>query len=173
MNRRMRIYLVVLLVLLGVFAVMGLRHLADARAAAEGAAGDLADCRRHGRDIDRLRGRPAMAAERERGSAELSAPIEQAAKAAGIPADRLVRISPEPAQRVGETAYKEKPTRVFLKNSRLKALVTMAHALGAPETGLDLKSLRLTVPSRDATQGTWSAELVFAYLLYEPQRSRL
>ena len=114
-----------------------------------------------------------MAAESERGSAEISAPIEGAAKAAGIPADRLVRISPEPARRVGETAYKEKPTRAFLKNVRLKALVATAHALGGPETGLDLKSLRLTAPSRDATEETWSAELLFTYLIYEPQRTPL
>ena len=173
MNRRMRVYLVVVIGLLAAFAVMSLRHLASARATARAAGRDLADCRRFERQIERLRAQPAMAADRERRSAELSAPIEQAARAAGVPPDRLLRISPEPAQRLGETAYKEKPTRVFLKNVRLRELVAMVHALGAPETGLDLKSLRLTAPSRDATEGTWSAELVLVYLVYEPREVRL
>ncbi len=173
MNRRMRFYLVILFVLLAICALWSVRHLTDERAAAQAAARDLADCRRHEERISRLRHRPALAADRERLSAEISAPIERAAKAAGIPTDRLVRISPEPPQRVGETSYKEKPTRVFLKNVSLRKVVTMAHGLMSSEEGLDLESIRLTAPSRDATAGTWSAELVFAYLIYEPQPTRL
>jgi len=173
MKRRMVIYVAALCVLMTGCAVMALRHLSEARAAAETAAGDLDECQRYAGQIEHLRGRPTMAADRERLSAELSAPIERATREAGIPIDRLVRISPEPSRRVGDTAYKEKPTRVFLKNVRLKDVVEMAHRLTSAEAGLDLKSLRLTAPSRDATEGTWSAELVFTYFIYEPQRTQL
>ncbi len=173
MTRRMKVYLAVLFGLMAVVAFWSLHGLLAERAAARAAAKDLQDCRRHGVQIDRLRGQPALAAERERLSAEIAAPIERAAKNAGIPPDRLVRISPEPAQRVGETAYKEKPTRVLFKNVSLKQTVAMAHGLIRSEHGLDLKSVRLSAPSRDATAGLWSAELVFVYLIYEPQRTNL
>ncbi|MBE3068812.1 MAG: hypothetical protein IMZ66_01110 [Planctomycetes bacterium] len=171
--RRMRIYLVAVLALAVAWAAWSLTRLAEARAAAEGAAHDLATCRRLEGDILHLRARPATAADRERQSAEVTAPIEKAAREAGLAGDRLVRISPEPAQRVGETEYLEKPTRVLLKNVTLKQLARMAYVLGTPPTGLDLKSVRLTAPSRDASDGTWSAELVFVYLIYEPRQVRL
>jgi len=173
MNRRMYVYLSVLVVLLAVCAVWSVGYLADQRAVAREAAKDLTDCRRLADRIQILRHRPAMAADRERQSAELSGPIEQAARDAGIPTDRLVRISPEPARRLGESAYKEKPTRVSLRRVALKNLVTMIHALTDPTTGLDLKSLRLTATSRETPDGTWSAELVFIYLIYEPSGTRL
>lgn len=172
MNRRMKMYIAALLVLAAAWASWSMMHLSEARAAAEGTAKDLAACRRLEGDILRLRGRPATAADCERQSAEVSAPIEKAAREAGIPADRLLRISPEPAQRFCETEYLEKPTRVLLKNVTLKQVARMAHSLGEPDTGLDLKSVRLTAQSRDSSDGTWSAELVFVYLIYEPRSVR-
>lgn len=173
MNARMRIYLVVFTVLLAVVAVWCVRWMLEERDAARAAAADLVTCHGFQAKITRLRNRPALAEDRERRSAEISGPIERAAREAHIPAEQLVRISPEPARRIGETPYKEKPTRVFLKDVSLTNVVTMVHGLTCGETGLDLKSIRLTAPSRDATAGTWSAELAFTYLIYEPQRTRL
>lgn len=173
MNRRMKVYIVIIFVLMAFIAAWSTSNLLAARATAMVAARNLEDCRRFEEQILRLRTRPALAAEHERLATEIVGPIEKAARQAGIPAERLIRISPEAAQRVGETAYKEKPTRVFLKNVTLQQVTAMAHGLMASEEGLGLKSLRLTVQSRDATTGTWSAELVFAYLIYEPQRGGL
>jgi len=169
----MAIYLAALLALLAVCAAWSLGDLAGQRAAAHGAAENLVRCRRLAGRIRALRRRPARAAERERQSAELTGPIERAARDAGIPSDRLVRISPEPARRLGESAYEEKPTRVFLKRVTLEDLVTMIHTLTDPERGLDLKSLRLAATSRGVAEGTWSAELVLTYLIYKPARTRL
>ena len=173
MNPRMKIYLVILFGLTGVATFWSLNSMLAERAAAQAAASELEDCHCFEAEIVRLRAKPALAAERERRSAEVTGPIERAAQAAGISADRLVRISPEPAQRVGETAYKEKPTRVFLKNVSLEQVVAMAYGLSRRDEGLGLKSMRLTAPSREATTGLWSAELVFVYLIYEPQHTNL
>ena len=173
MTRRMKIQLAVLAVLLALATAWSLGRLLTEQAAACAAARDLADCRKFEADIVRLRVQPTLASERERQSTELAGPIEKAAKEAGIPADRLLRISPEPAQRVAETAYKEKPTRVFLKNVTLQQVVAMVHGLTRNEEGLNLKSIRLTALSREATTNLWSAELILAYLIYEPQKSSL
>jgi hypothetical protein len=172
MNLRMKVYLVLLFVLMGFITAWSVGNLLAARSAAEAAAKNLGDCRRFEQQIMRLRSRPALAAERERLATEIVGPIDKAARDAGIPAERLVRISPEAAQRVCETAYKEKPTRVFMRNVTLQRVTAMAHGLTAAEGGLNLKSLRLTAQSREASSGTWSAELVFSYLIYEPQAGR-
>lgn len=172
MNRRMTLYVVALYALLATAAGSSIHHLLQERAAARAAAIALSECRRHEAHILRLRARPALATDQERGSTDVSAPIEAAAKAAGIPADRLVRISPETARRVGETPYKEKPTRAFLRNVSLQEVVTMAHRLVGEDGGFDLKSLRLDA-ARGETAGRWSAELVLVYLIYEPAQSRL
>jgi len=168
----MAIYLAALLVLASAWTTWSLLRLGEARAATRGAARDLADCGRLEGEITRLRARPAAAVDRERRSGEVAGPIEKAAREAGVPVERIARISPEPAERAGETDYNRKPTRVLLKNVTLRQVGRMVHALGAGPAGLDLESVRLTAPSRDATEGTWSAELVFVYLVYEPQGAR-
>jgi len=173
MNRRMRVYLAIVFGLMAVVTVWSLGQMLNARSAAQGAARDLEDCLKYEDQIARLRARPTLAADRERLAAEIVGPIERAAKAAGVSADRLIRISPEAAQRVCETAYKEKPTRVYLKNVTLQQVVQTVHGLVTAEEGLTLKSVRLTALSRETTTNLWSAELVLAYLIYEPQRTGL
>jgi hypothetical protein len=49
----------------------------------------------------------------------------------------------------------------------------MVHDLTRNEEGMGVKSIRLTTSSREATTDLWSAELVFTYLIYEPQKSNL
>jgi hypothetical protein len=128
----------------------------------------LAECRRLVDRIRELERRSRRAEDRERVPDRTTGRIEAAATNAGIPRGRLVRIAPEPARRVGETVYKEKPTRVVLRKATLKQIVTMVHRLTRGEGGLRAKSLRLTAPSRNATQNLWDAEVVLVYLIYEP-----
>jgi|WetSurMetagenome_2_1015567.scaffolds.fasta_scaffold121001_2 hypothetical protein len=168
MNRRKTFLVAALLALLVLVAGWSLQTMLQAQASAAEAKKGLADCRRLAAHIAILSQLPATASDRERQGTELSATLEQAAQAAGIPTDRLIRISPEPAQRVGDSVYKEKPTRVIVKNVGLRPLVTMIHRVMQSEGGWTLSSLRVTAPSRDATENLWTAELVFTYLVYEP-----
>ena len=172
MNRRKTVLVGVLLALLVLLAGWSLSVMLQARAEAQEAARGLADCHRLAARIAALSQLPTLASDRERLGAELSARLEQAAQAAGIPTDRLIRIAPEPAQRVGDSAYKEKPTRVIVKNVGLAPLVAMIHRVTQAEGGWSLGSLRLTAPSRDATENLWTAELIFTYLVYEPLPTR-
>jgi len=173
MTRRMSIYSAALLILAFTWTGWSLLQLLDTRAAAQVAAGDLADCLRWEGEITRLRTQPATATDRTLQKTELAAPIEKAAHEAGIPSGRLMLINPEQAQRLDETDYKKIPWRVDLKNVTLKQVAQMVHAITTGPAGLDLESIRLTAPSRDATEGTWSAELVFVYLVYEPYETKL
>jgi hypothetical protein len=168
MNRRKVILLGVLLALLIVTAAWSLSTMIESRDGAQAATLDLKECQRLAGRITLLGQQPTLASDRERQGAEINGPVEKAAQAAGIPADRLIRIVPEPAQRIGDGAYKEKPTRVFLKNVAPRSIATMVQKLTEGDGGLTLSSMRLTAPSRDATENLWTAELVFTYLVYEP-----
>jgi len=147
-------------------------YMADRRAAAIVARADLEDSLRDGARIDAIRNRPALAADRERLVSETTALIERAAGAAGIPPDQLVRITPEPPQRLGDSVYKEKPTQVTLKSVSLQQLVTLTHHLVSPSQGLHAKSLRITSLGTEGAAASWAADLVVTYLIYEPPHSR-
>ncbi|KKM17455.1 hypothetical protein LCGC14_1675610, partial [marine sediment metagenome] len=132
------------------------------------AAGDTVECAKMASAIQGAVARPTVAAEHERLAAETTRLIEQAARAAKISPDRLVRISPEPPQRLGDTVYKEKPTQVLLKNITLKQLVVLAHTLMGASEGLSIKSIRVTAPRSDSADDRWTAEIVVTYLIYAP-----
>ncbi|MCX5647497.1 MAG: hypothetical protein NTX40_00125 [Planctomycetota bacterium] len=171
MRRRMAILLALLAALLGVAAVWCWGQVAARRRAAIQARDDLAACRQMTDLIADLGRRQTIAEERERRSSEVAGPIEQAAKAAGIAAGEIIRINPAPQRRIEGTAYKEKPTQVFLKRVSLKALVAMLHALSQSDQPLHPSAIRLTAPNREDTGSQWDAEVVLTYLVYDPART--
>jgi len=172
MSRRMTVLLLILAGLLGVTAAWSYGHMAAARRQAAAAASDTAACSQVAAAIGRLAARPKMASEHERLAAETTSIIERSARAAGIPPERLARISPEASQRVGETAYKAKPTQVFLKDVTLQQLVVFVHTLMGANEGLNVKSIRLSAPRVEDTNNRWRAEVTVTYLIYAPRLER-
>ncbi len=168
MTRRLAIQLAILAALLGLAAFWSYGLMADSRARAESAATATADCARMVAKIEAAAARPERASDHERLAAETTGIIERAAKAAGITPNRLVRISPHPPQRLGESIYKEKPTQVELKNVSLKQLVVLMHGLIGAGDGLNVRSIRLRAPRHDETSDIWNAELIVTYLIYAP-----
>jgi hypothetical protein len=119
-------------------------------------------------ELEMLNRLPHLAAEDERVASETTASIEVAAKTAGIRPEALVRITPAMPQRLGDTVYKEKPTHIQLRNVTLAQVVRMMHAAVTSPQRLQPRSLRITAPERDDNGETWNAEIVVAYLIYEP-----
>lgn len=167
MTRQLKLIAGLLLVLV-LAVVTCYRHLARQRDLAERSRDDLVTCRRLAGQIRRARNRPRVAAEAATRPSATTAQIEAAATTAGLPSDRLVRIFPEPARRLGDTVYKEKPTQVILRNVTLEQLVALAHGLIDGDQPLHSKSIRISAPSAQDTFDNWHAELVFTYLIYEP-----
>jgi hypothetical protein len=170
MTRRTGILVGVLIVLLLAVTWWSHSRMADSRAAAITAGAAARACRQMTQQIKLCRRRPAIASGQERLASEVTGLIEAAAKAAGIRADKLVRISPEPAQRLEDAAYKDKPTRVRLTDVRLKEFVALLHKLLLDKTGLHDKSIRISASQRDDTGDLWGVELVLTYLIYDPPR---
>jgi hypothetical protein len=154
---------------MSVAAAMSWGKLDDARRAAIAAAADLDDSARCAQKIQECRGRPVMAADHQKLDAEMASTIEKCAGAAGVDKKQIVRITHDPAQRYMDTAYKEKPTQVILRDVSLKQLVIFLHGILSGELGLQAKTMRLSAPSVDDAGAAWEAELTLTYMIYDPQ----
>jgi len=190
MTRRrspMAMMVAALLALLAASAGWAWSTMAAARASALDARDGLERCGQIASRIRALQASPSMAADQELQASQTTGQAEAAARAAGIAAGGLVRISPEPAIRLGDSAYKEKPTRVFMKGVTLRQLATMIHDLAARPSPLTARSITLSAPKADDTGDSsraesrgssqaesrepWNVELVLTYLIYEPQKT--
>jgi uncharacterized membrane protein len=169
MTRRKFILLALLAATLCAAVGLAYGRFSQARDQAVAAVADLEDCARCAEKIESCRNRPNLASDHQKLDAETNGIVERAAKGAGVDTQRLLRISPEPPQRFLDTAYKEKPTQVVLKDVTLQQLVTILYNLTG-EHGLAAKSLRISAPQAEDATGQWSAELVVTYLIYDPQR---
>jgi hypothetical protein len=165
---RQPLILLVLGIALGAAALASYGVMAGRQAAAETAQADLQACLRDAAAIESLRHRPRLAADHERLATEVTGLVEQAARTAGIAPASLQRITPEAAQRLGDSAYLEKPTLLVLDGVTMEQLVRLIHTLVASQEGLHPKSVRLTAPRLAASDNTWAADVVLTYLLYEP-----
>lgn len=167
MNKRTLTLLAALAVLLMLTTAWSWEYMSSARRDAELARGDLDDGLRMLGQIERLSDRSGQFAQREKLITETTTVIEDAAQSAGIAAGSRRRISSETLRRVGDTAYKEKPTQVLLAPVTMKQLVDFALALPGGSDGLSIQSIRLSVP-READSGQWTAELGLTCLIYDP-----
>lgn len=171
MNRRSDKLTAIAAALLVGAAAWSYGFMADRREAAASAESSLDRSRSVAARIEQLRRRPNLATDQQRLTAETTGIIELAARSAGIRTDKLVRITPEPARRVGDTVYKEKPTQVLLRNVTLQQLTGMTYKLSDRLKPLHPQSIRLSAPRAEDSGGLWTAELVLTYLIYDPPKS--
>ncbi|MBI1368397.1 MAG: hypothetical protein GC162_07050 [Planctomycetes bacterium] len=147
-------------------------HMAEARAAAVTAMSDAKACEELASEIRSLRERPSLAKSQELAHQELTQRIEAAAQSAGIGVQSLIRITPEPARRVTQTAYERKPTQVVLRDVKLPQLVAFLEQIGAEDAGPQVTRLRLDAPAEQDGGDQWGAELTLTYLIYSPEANR-
>lgn len=169
-HHRQTLLLVVLLSALLVFTTAwSYGRLSDSRANAAIAAQELSECRALAEGIKQLSHKPTLAAENEIATGQLAQRIESAARSASLPVESIIRLSPEPARRVGRSPYEEKPTRLHLRSVQLSQLLPFMHALTDTQGGLRIKTIRLSAPREDAATELWNADLTLTYLIYAPQ----
>ncbi len=161
---------------LTVFAYIELR---SARAAASAAVANHVVCEQLAGEITKLAGKPSHVTFEAASATDVARRIEAAAQFAQLPPRCVVRIEPQPARRVGETAYKEQATRVELRDVSLKQLIEFLHHLHSGESVFNAKSLRLAAAPQSntiapngtasASTETWLVELTLTYLIYAPK----
>jgi hypothetical protein len=167
-TRRATILTVLLVALLAVLTVVAHGHLRRQRDRAGRAAADLAACDRMARQIRAVRGGPNLAAGGEAALAEVNALVERAARDAGIRSGGLVRIMHEPAQRLGETVYKEKPTQIILGKVTLKQAVELMAGIERAARPMDVRGLRLAAARPEQPTDAWNAEVTATVVIYDP-----
>jgi hypothetical protein len=146
------------------------------RQAAAGAAADLSACRDSATRIESLRRRPLVAGSHDVGATDLSRRIETAAGDAGMAEGGLDQVEPGPARQVGDTSYRETPTRVRLRHVSLPQLFAFLHALAADGQGgpgLRLAALRLSAPAGEEAGDYWNTEATLTYWVYDPKTPSL
>ena len=170
MSRERRTFTLAMLMLAGLAgaAAWASSRFSESRENAQAAAEDLNACRHLASALETLRRRPNFAGAEEMQLAVLAQQIEAAGRNASLPSGSITRIWPEPARRVGETVYKEKPTQIAVKNVSMRQLVTFLYNLSAGSNGLSVNSLRLTAPRGQDNQDVWSVEATVNYLIYSP-----
>jgi len=167
-SRREIVMLGLLTSLLAGAALWAWARCATARADCGSAGADLAECNHLADRIKGLQNRPNRAGAETLQLSVLTRRIEQAAAAARIPTNRIDRIWPDQPRRVGETVYKEMPTRMVVKGVDARQLATFLHALARTTPGLWTRSLRLRTPRGQEDGPTWDVEAVVSYLIYDP-----
>ncbi len=171
MTRRSVLLLSLLAALLVISTAWAWGRMVSQRDAAALARRNLWQVRRDAEMIRLHHERPAVALDSERLVSETTRLIEQAALEAGIEPEHLSRINPGPAAALGRSAYLEKPTQVLLLNVTLEQVITFAHHLAGAEGGLTTRSIRLSAPRYETDDTLWTVDLVFTYLIYDPDRA--
>jgi hypothetical protein len=165
MNRRRTILLTVVGTLLALGAALSYQYMVGQESAAQTAAANLAEGLRLMGQIEALSHQPMLAADRERQERETVGLVEDAAKSVGI---KPKRFAHQGARRLGDTVYKEKPMQVLLQGITLRQLVDLELAVSQADAGLNLESIRLSIPREGDANDLWTAEVVLSYLIYDP-----
>jgi hypothetical protein len=140
------------------------------RDAARAAADDLATCRTLAGRIGDLRQRPAVAGTQELGASDMARRIEHAAQIARFPQENIERIDPEPPRRIGETHYRQIPTRVRLRHVNMEQAITFLHTVGSDVSNpLYLEQVRFSAPPGEEIGDRWTIESTLAYTVYSPK----
>lgn len=171
MNKRQSRLIIVLIVLLSLTAWWSRSHLVEAKLAAEAANASLFQSQRLATSIQSLRKQPQTVAAREMEVDELSKTLEAAAKQASIQPSSIKRIDPQTAQRLGDTPYKQKNTRLEFQDITFSHLLAFAQHLQSKNANLKITSLRVFSPHSNDTANNWNCELTITYLLYSPPGS--
>lgn len=167
MKRRQLILLSILACCLVAVCYCSHENMASCKNAAAGSTNDVLLCREMIKSIEQYRHRPALASEHELLATQTNSLIEKAAIDSRISRKSLIRITPEPARRLEDSSYKEKPSHILLRDVTLKQAVPFVHKLLT--AGLNAKAIRMASPKPDDTGQLWTMEITMSYLVYDPR----
>jgi len=167
-NTRRYLYAGVIAAALAGALVWSVSCLIDAREQAIRAWSDLEACRQLATRVQQLDRLPRSQTAGPVDPSDLYQRGQRALQQLNVSPDHLVQIVPETPRRIGETAYKEVPTQLVVREMNLRQLVAFLLAMTNEQSTTAVRSLRLFAP-RDSENGAqWTAEITLSYLVYEP-----
>lgn len=162
---------VLVIALLGLTSLLSYQHMARHKRRQLGVMANLREAIECGAKISAFRRQPTIAAASDDIAGEVETLIESFAHSAGIESASLARITPEPAQRLADSDYKAKPTRVRMTDVTLEQLVAFLHGLVSTHAGVTTQSIHIRAPRPDDVGKLWITEIVLTYLVYDPPGS--
>jgi len=132
---------------------------------------DEQTCRELIGKIQALKQRRGFAALQAETAQTITQKAQRSKEEANLPAGALFRIEPQSPLRLGDSAYKIRPTRIELRDVTLERLIRFAYSMTADEQGMSIRDLRLTATGpNDGNAGAdrWSVEIVLTQLIFSP-----
>ena len=142
--------------------------LLDAMALAKQAASDLSTCRAIAGRVVSLQSAGGAAVTEAIDQLSMQRRGEKALVSIGLPTNHLVEVASELPRSVGETAYREMPTNLVLRDVTLRQVVRFLLAMSADNSPLQARALRLSSPRDSGGDTQWTAELTLTYFTYSP-----
>jgi hypothetical protein len=137
------------------------------RSAADAAAVDAAACQGLERLIADMRRQSTLVSAQSIESQELGERIDAAAKQSDLNLNLLQGVFPEPAVRVGNLPYVEKPTTLTFRKVEARTLATFLFHL-TNSSGLTLRHLHLRTPHGNTGSTLWDVDATITCLVYAP-----
>ena len=162
------VMLVVLALLL--LALLNVNWMVEQRNAARESGDDLLLSVEMERVIKDMRQQTSLASAQAMEGQELGQRIDAAAQQAQLNPAMIDGIYPQPTQRVGSSAYVEKPTTLILRKVELRTLAKFLYHL-TQTPGLTVRQLHLRAPRGDAPSNTWDVDATITALIYAPQET--
>jgi len=144
-------------------------YLFDARDAAGHAHRELQTCRAMANHVARLKDRPSGAGPLDQ--ADLHRRSQQALEQLGVSPDQLVQIGHDQPRTIGQSAYKEVPSQLVLRDLTVRQVVGFLLAMTGDGSPLHASSLRLSAPREEGGGTRWAVEITLSYLTYEPPQT--
>lgn len=144
--------------------------MAAARASAIAANDDLAECQALVESIQKINDRPPVIALEASSQAGVSAEVDEVVRSVGLPAGSLRTIDPQEPERVGETQYENRSTRIVFEQATLRQILQFAQGLEAKNAGYRVRDLVLSTNENSSrSRELWDVEAVLTQTVFSPK----
>ena len=165
--KRQRLLISVAIVVMGIYAVIGVMETKSKQKRLEQSVRDLDAIHTMLIDINRLKTVPKVADL----AAEIRLVISAARSAAGLPESSLLREEPTAPKRIGRSNFELRSTTIDLAPASLPQIVAFCENLRDENSGTLVRDLTLTEPRNGSQQGrpeSWKATLVLTQMFFSP-----
>ena len=169
---RTRLWIVIALLILGVYAVISILQSRSAAQRLAQASEDLSEVSAKLLDIKRLQRAPKVAALQLESPAEIANRIADALQAAGLSESSLMKEEPSDPQRVQRTDFEMRSTVIDLAPATLPQILRFCEALRDPETGTMVRDMTLSAPRNEESsdgEERWETQLVLTQMIFSPK----
>ncbi|MGI9468549.1 MAG: hypothetical protein ACR2OA_15635 [Rubripirellula sp.] len=169
--KRQRRLIAVALVMMGIYAIIGVMGTQSKQKRLDQSARDLDSIYTMLNDINHLKTVPKVAALRLDSPAEVTNRISAARSTAGLPESTLLREEPTAPQRIDRSDFELRSTTIDLAPASLTQIIAFCENLRDEDSGTLVRDLTLTQPRLETQQTgleTWKATLVLTQMFFSP-----